>query len=203
MAVPHLCHSSQRPTSAFARWDRDYAAYVDCSNRSPAGRGQAGGRSGSAYRSAFRRFPSTRVLETGRHGFRAAYRRREFGTGEPWWILVSGRPCEITGCSRRSSASMKMRATSTSRGSDRWKDPAPCQMRAGVISGTPTKPAAEPLHKRIVLPVRKNYVQLRYTALPPSSAVGRAFIAMPRGSPQDQDRSEYRSLAVIRNAHTA
>jgi hypothetical protein len=32
-----------------------------------------------------------------------------------WWILVNGRPCEITGCSRRSSASMKMRATANSR----------------------------------------------------------------------------------------
>jgi hypothetical protein len=35
--------------------------------------------------------------------------------------LVSRRPCEITGCSRRSSASIKMRATSTSRGSDKWE----------------------------------------------------------------------------------
>src|SRR5215472_19349367 len=37
---------------------------------------------------------------------------------------------------------------------------------------------------------------------PPERSVARSD-AISRGSPQAQDRSEYRSLAVIRNAHTA
>ena len=72
MAVPHLCHSSHRlsyphPLGTIETM-RPFAR-----TEAPAGRGQAGPRSGSAYRSAFRRFPST-----GHHEFRATYRRREF-----------------------------------------------------------------------------------------------------------------------------
>jgi hypothetical protein len=60
------CLSQQSPSfsSACRSVDRDYAAFLEIARtESPAGRGQADPRSGSAYRSAFRRFASTQVLD--------------------------------------------------------------------------------------------------------------------------------------------
>jgi hypothetical protein len=75
--------------------------------------------------------------------------------------------------------------------------------RAGVISGSRTKTAAEPLHKRIVLrfPKTTSGVITPFQRLPGRSIAHSNEI--PIGSPQLQQRSEYRSLAVMRNTHTA
>jgi hypothetical protein len=63
------------------------------------------------------------------------------------------------------------------------------------------KTAAQPLHKRIVLPF-PNYVWRHYAVPAPSRAISSTFESDPEGSPQPQHRSEYRSLAVMRSAQT-
>ena len=175
----------------------------------PADRGQAGPRSGSAYRSAFRQFPSALVPETGHHGFRAAGRRRESVIRVDADQVNEGRMMELRQrqAMSRSPAYLIARLVHEgvggvlkSRASDRWGDRVP-ERHQRVLDEYRCGAATQRYRSASSLTLTSGGSLHRSERLPGRSAARSNEI--PRRSPQPQHPSEYRSLAVIRNAHTA
>jgi hypothetical protein len=193
-----ICHSSPRLLRHAVRCDRDYAAFLKLlePNR-PAGRGQAASRSGSAYRSAFRKSPSPRTPETGRRELGNRGRSRSGVDGR----TMSGNIRDVIGCPNCSSPSMTIWAAYGSRGSGRWE----VTHRRDEGRGDPRRSKEEPLRGRYTSVLSRpsgtmsSFITLLQRLAGRSAAPSNAI---SRGSPQPQHRSEYRSLAVIRSAHT-